>query len=228
MDFCARVCALQSSSWLYFLLVSPATIPRAKMRTYQRRRKRQSAAEPVVKAANRPTKLKNLTKEQMARAIECAQSGTISYNKVAELHGIPKSTLKDNLSGRVEVGSLPGPRPHLQPSEEVELTSHLLSASKIGQGKLRYAVMRIAEGVGNHRRVLRGERISHSWWKRFIARNSSLSLRSGDATAGVRINVVNEENMQNYLTLLKEVYDELYFASHPEKEFLTWMKQACP
>ena len=150
------------------------------MRTYRQRRKRQTAAEPVVKAANRPTKRKNWTEEQMARAIECAQSGTTSYNKAAEVHGVPKSTLKDRLSGRVEAGCLPGPRPYLQPSEEVELTSHLLSASKIGLGKTRYEVMRIAEGVAKHKGVLKGERISHGWWQRFLARNSSLSLRSGE------------------------------------------------
>ena len=79
--------------------------------------------------------------------------------------------------------------------------------------------MRIVEGVAKQKRVLRGERISHGWWQRFLARNSSLSLRSGDSTAGVGIDAVNEENMRNYFNLLKEVYDELDFAGHPERIF---------
>ena len=79
------------------------------MRTYRRRRKRKrrGIAEPVVKPANRPAKRKAWTEEQMAQAIECAKSGTASYNKAAELYGVPKSTLKDRLSGRVEVGCRP-------------------------------------------------------------------------------------------------------------------------
>ena len=88
------------------------------MRTYRRRRKRRAVAEPVVKPANRPAKQKNWTDEQMVQAIGCAQSGTTNYNKAAELHGVPKSTLKDRLSGRVEVGCVPGPRPYLHRSEE--------------------------------------------------------------------------------------------------------------
>ena len=107
----------------------------------------------------------------------------------------------------------------LHRSDEVELTSHLLSASKIGLGKTRYEVMRIVEGVAKQKGVLRGEQISHGWWQRFLDRNLSLSLRSGDSTAGVRIDAVNEENMRNYFNLLKEVYDELDFAGHPERIF---------
>ena len=79
--------------------------------------------------------------------------------------------------------------------------------------------MRIVEGVAKQKGVLRGERISHGWCKRFLARNSKLSLRSGDLTAGVRIDAVNKENMLNYFNLLKEVYDELDFAGHPERIF---------
>ena len=98
-------------------------------------------------------------------------------------------------------------------------TSHLLSASKIGLGKTRYEVMRIVEGVAKQKGVLRGEQISHGWWQRFLDRNLSLSLRSGDSTAGVRIDAVNEENMRIYFNLLKEVYDELDFAGDPERIF---------
>ena len=100
----------------------------------------------------------------MTEAMECATSGTISINKAAELYGVPKTTLKDHLSGRVIPGSRPGPKPHLQSSEETELVSHLLSMSSIGLGKTRYEVMRIAEGVARSKGILRGERISHGWW----------------------------------------------------------------
>ena len=41
----------------------------------------------------------------MHQAIECARTGATSANKAAELYGIPKSTLKDRLSGCVQPGS---------------------------------------------------------------------------------------------------------------------------
>ena len=67
--------------------------------------------------------------------------------------------------------------------------------------------------------MLRGEGISHGWWKRFLERNSALSLRSGNSAAGVRLDAVNKENMLNYFNRLKEVYDDLDFAGHPERIF---------
>ena len=64
--------------------------------------------------------------------------------------------------------------------------------------------------------VLKGNRISKGWWHHFLARNSALSLCSGDATAGVRLDTVNQKNIQNYFALLKEVYNGLSFRDHPE------------
>ena len=191
-------------------------MPRARKRTFRRRRRRQVAVEPH-KATNRPVIRKMWTEEQMTQAMECASSGTVSRNKAADLHGVPRSTLKDRLSGRVKPGSLPGPKPYLLPSEEGELASYLLSAANIGLGKTRYEVMRMAEGMAAAKGVLRSQRISHGWWQRFLARNPALSLRSGDATAGVRIDAVNEEYMRAYFALLKEVYDDLDFGGHPER-----------
>ena len=49
-----------------------------------------------------------------------------------------------------------------------------------------------------------------------MKRNPSLSVRSGDSTAGVRMDAVNSENNNNYFDLLKEIYDEHGFEEHPE------------
>ena len=46
-----------------------------------------------------------------------------------------------------------------------------------------------------------------------------MTLRAGDPTAGVRLDAINDENMQNYFDLLEEVYDELYLRNHPERVY---------
>ena len=97
---------------------------------------------------------------------------------------VPKSTLKDHLSGCVEDGCHLGPKPYR--SEEEELTSHLLSASKIGLGKTRYEVTRIVEGVAKQKRVLRGEQLSRVV-EMLSCQIFKTSLRSEDSTAGVCI-----------------------------------------
>ena len=71
----------------------------------------------------------------MLCAIETAQSGQVSANQPARQHRVPPSTLKDRLSGRVLHGAKPGPRPHMGPSEEKELSEYLIASAKVGYGK---------------------------------------------------------------------------------------------
>ena len=76
-----------------------------------------------------------LADEQMKAAMKNVIDDSLSANRAADLHGVPRSTLKDRLSGRVIHGTKPGPKPYLTVDEEAELSQHLLQASAIGLGK---------------------------------------------------------------------------------------------
>ena len=78
-------------------------------------------------------------------------------------------------------------------------------------------MLHIAENVAVDKGILRKGRISGGWWRRFLERNPGMSLRAGDATAGVRIDAINEDNMRKYFDLLEEVFDELDLKNHPER-----------
>ena len=154
----------------------------------------------------------------MCAAMEEAMSGRMSANKAADVHGVPRSTLKDRLSGRVKHGQKPGPRPYREQSEETELSDYVLQAARIGYGKTRKDVLSIAESVAKSKGMLSaGSRISTGWWTRFLERNPVLSLRRGDSTAGVRMDAINAETLQQYFGLLQEVYDKHDFEHHPER-----------
>ena len=77
--------------------------------------------------------------------------------------------------------------------------------------------MHIVESVAVDKGILKKERISGGWWRRFLERNPGMSLRAGDATAGVRMDAINEDNMRKYFDLLEEVFDELDFKDHPDR-----------
>ena len=47
-------------------------------------------------------------------------------------YGVPRSTLQDRVSGRVELGCKPGKKPYLTIEEEEEVVSFLLKCAKIG------------------------------------------------------------------------------------------------
>ena len=147
-------------------------------------RKSKSSIPGYKKSPNRQQKRKQWNEAQMLSAIETAMSG-VSANQATRQHGVPPSTLKDRLSGRVLHGAKPGPRPHLGPNEEKELSEYLITSAKVGFGKTRTQVKCIAESVAKEKGMLKGERISNGWWWRFLERNPTISLRSGDSTAQV-------------------------------------------
>ena len=178
--------------------------------------KRASMKKPAIRSRGRTGKRKLWTNENMEAAMLCAAKTEMSANKAADLHGVPRSTLKDRLSGRVVHGTNPGPKPYLTRDEETELSAHLLQASSIGLGRTRRDVKSIVGSFVKSKGLLKGKTVSNGWWEKFLKRNPTLSLRSGDSTAGVRLNAMTAENMKAYFDLLQEVYDEFDFDSHPE------------
>ena len=68
----------------------------------------------------------------MVAAMEAVKSGKISVNRAALEHGIPKTTLKNRISGKVIHGTNPGPSSFLTKEEENELVSFLTKACKMG------------------------------------------------------------------------------------------------
>ena len=122
----------------------------------RRWRKRSRSAPPAtLNKANRPSKRRQWTEQQMLAAIMMAENGEVSANQAADVHGVPRSTLKGRLKGRVTHGKKPGPRPYLDSSEEEELVDYLFDAAKTGFGKTRRQIKCIAE-----RRAFLGQTIS--------------------------------------------------------------------
>ena len=74
------------------------------------------------KGKNRSAVRKQWSEEQMLAAIEDVADG-VPQNRAADLHGVPRTTLKDRVSGRVLHGTKPGPIPYLSSNEESELAS---------------------------------------------------------------------------------------------------------
>ena len=127
----------------------------------------------------------------MLSAIETARAG-VSANEAARQHGVPPSTLKDRLSGRVLHGSKPGPHPYLKPSEESELSDYLITAAKVGYGKTRRQIKGIAESVAKEKGILKGKRISNGWWRRFLERNPIISEVEDDGPKKSRVKAQDE------------------------------------
>ena len=79
-------------------------------------------------------------------------SGEMSANQAALQYGVPRSTLKDRLSGRVKHSWKPEPQSYLDLEEEQELVKHLIIAA--GYGKTRREVKLIAESVAREKKLI--------------------------------------------------------------------------
>ena len=139
----------------------------------------------------------------MTRAMKAVQEGQ-SISQAARVFGVPKTTLYDRVSGRVQHGTNPGPQSYLNSKEEKELSSYLKHCARVGYGKTRRDVLTIVHTAASEKGVLRTNRISQGWWHQFIERQKDLSLRQGDVTAHVRMDAMNQDTMNHYFSLLHQ------------------------
>ena len=60
--------------------------------------------------------------------------------------------------------------------------------------------------------------VTHGWWQKFLKRNPILSLRAGDATASIRMDAINADNLKNYFDQLRQIFDNYDFNNHVHPE----------
>jgi len=163
-----------------------------------------------------PKKKKQWSEASMAAAIEAVKNGT-AVLRAAREHGVPRTTLHDRIPGRVIHGMKPGPRPYLAATEENELSLSifLVDTAKAGYGKSRQEVKGLVEKVARDKGVLKKSKVTDGWFKRFLERQPTLSLRKGDATANVRMDCLSKETMLQYFEMLRDVLTEHNLLNSP-------------
>ena len=166
--------------------------------------------------------------ESMEAAIEQVRKGTMSLTKAAKFHGVPSTTLKDRMSGKVVHGSKPGQKWYLTDEEEDALANHLIEAASIGYGKTHAEVKSLTEKIAIEKNILLKDQVTDGWWHRFKERQPKLSLRRGDPTAHVRMDSTNKKK-QFVLTIISLKKRCKRTTCHiVQHKFTIWTKQECP
>ena len=131
-------------------------------------------------------KRRQWTNEQIKQALKAVQTGSL-INEAALDYGVPRTTLKDRLSGRVKYGDKPGPKQYLKSEEETELNTSLTTCASVGYGKTSGGVMGIAQSVAMDKGILRSVRVGG-----INSRQKDLSLRFVVITcAQIRMSAIN-------------------------------------
>ena len=89
------------------------------------KRKPVERPKKIMKAVGRPKKLCPWSDEQMRRALEAVMNSELGVNRSAIHCGMPKITMMDRISGRVQHGTKPRHVAHLTHTEEEELVNFL-------------------------------------------------------------------------------------------------------
>ena len=127
----------------------------------------------------------------MTSALEEFKKGKLTIGKIVKKFSVPETTLHDRISGHVQHGTKPGPSPYLRADEEEVLVEHLVSAAKQGYGKTRKQVNMMVETIAKAKAIPRKDKISNSWWRRFIECQPEHSLHHADSTAHIRMDSIN-------------------------------------
>ena len=98
------------------------------------------------------------------------------------MHGIPKLTLHDQISGNVTNGDEPGPYQLLLPAEEEELSNPLVEVAQAGYGKTRKQIRNIASRVAVDKKRRKILDVSPGWFGRFMLRHPDLLYPKDELT----------------------------------------------
>ena len=104
----------------------------------------------------------------MNKALELVAHGKMGVNRAALECGVPPTTLKDRVAGRVTPGSKMGQKPYLTEDEEKELVKLVTDCAKMGYGKTRRDVVKIVEKHMANKGHEMHKGLSNGWWNCFI------------------------------------------------------------
>ena len=124
---------------------------------------------------NRLVKLRLWQDDAMTRTMDAVFTGVMGINRPALEYGVPPTTLKDRVAGRVVHGTKMGAKPHLTYRQQQELVSFLMNSAKMGYGKTRKDVLNIVHTTLIRKAEEDGmkfakDRISQGLWVKFCNR----------------------------------------------------------
>ena len=117
----------------------------------------------------RPQEYKIWNPDHPRRAYEAVTKGKLSVCRAAEQYGVPRSTLLDQVSGKVQLGAHSGPPRYLTDQEESELISFLINCAKAGYARTRLQVLALVQRVVREKGM--DVCVTNRWWESFKCRH---------------------------------------------------------
>ena len=101
----------------------------------------------------------------MDQAVSAVVSDGKSIRRVAMQYNVPRSTLFDRVSGRVQPRAVSGPPKYLTFTEEAEIAKLLSHCGEIGYARSKSEILALVKRVLDSRG--KGRTVTHGWWDSF-------------------------------------------------------------
>lgn len=138
----------------------------------------------------------------MEKAVEAVNIQKLSIRRAAQQYNIPKSTLADRISGRIQIGAVSGPPKYLTSLEEEELATFLCRCGAMGYARSKAEVVALVQRVLDSRN--KQITVTNGWWDLFQRRHPKLTLRTPAPLSQARSKATDPEMLARYFDLLEE------------------------
>ena len=148
----------------------------------------------------------NYDENRLQKAYE-VKEGLLSVRCGAEQYRVPKSTLSDRVTGKVNFYLHSGPTLYLTDSDEAEIVRFISHCAKMGYAKTRKEILAIVEEIisskGNS-----ATHVSNGWWESFRCRHPELAMRTVEKLSYARSVATDATIINHYFDLLEKALHE--------------------
>ena len=165
-------------------------------------------SSPPTVSSQKPKKYKHWSEERLQLAYDAwhKEGGRVSIRQVATEYDVPKSTLSDRISGKVQFGAHCGPARYLTDDEEAELVNFLTGCSAIGYARSKQQVLALVRGVLSQKG--RSGVVSTGWFEGFKHRHPKLTLRKPEKLSYIRKVSSDPDIIDHYFDLLEKTLED--------------------
>ncbi|XP_041363761.1 uncharacterized protein LOC121379282 [Gigantopelta aegis] len=157
----------------------------------------------------------------MTNAVDAVKVHGMSIRKASNMYDVPRSSLMDRVSGRVDESCSPGRPTTADYDLERKLVDYACNLAEMGVGIsikvfLEHAgslMKKHGLNVSRFKNGIPGEK----WWRCFKKRHPDLRLRAPEPTAAVRHRAMNKTNVDGYFAKLEEVLERNGLQNKPHQ-----------
>ena len=163
-----------------------------------------------IHVANTKLKYRQYDGKLLDFAYQAVIEDKISENRAAVRYGVPVTTLKDMISGRISLSTRSGGQyPLLSKSEEKDIVDHLQYMASVGYGYSRMALRHIATDVAIYLdKKETNDLLSDNWVTNFLKRWPTLKLCKPRSLEWIRARNANPQIIDKYYNDLENTLTE--------------------